>query len=173
MRKIYVTGISGTGKTTVSKELFCRGIRAISIDDIPGLCVWRNKISNTVVDYDADLNEKFIDSHDWICDIEKLQALIDKSDTDVVVLGLASNQREFVEMFDLILLLQCPPKLFIERIMQRNDNDFGKDESAQKVILSWYEDFERNMLDQGAVSIDVSKSLPEVTDEIEKYLNKF
>ena len=158
--------MSGTGKTAIAELLDKKGVHSISIDEVEGLCVWRNKISDEVVEYEAELNEDFIKAHDWICDVDYLQKLMSKKEGVVVVLGSASNQKEYLALFDEVLLLQCKPETFIERIKQRKDNIFGKDESAQKLILSWYKDFEDNLLKNGAIAVDANKPLATIVDEI-------
>jgi dephospho-CoA kinase len=166
MKKVFITGISGTGKTTIAHALNIKCIHSISIDEVPGLCVWKNKVSGKKVDYEVELNKDFIETHDWICDVEILQKLLDAEKETVVVLGIAANQNEFLGLFDKILLLQCKPETFIERIMQRKDNDFGKDKSAQDIILSWYQEFERDLLKKGAITINVEGSIDEVIETI-------
>lgn len=171
MKKIFITGISGTGKTTIAHALNTKGIHSISIDEVPGLCVWKNKATGEKVDYETELNKTFIDSHDWICDVGILQKLLNVDKEIVVVLGSAANQNEFLSLFDKVLLLQCKPETFIERIMQRKDNDFGKDKSAQDLILSWYQEFENNLLGKGAVPINVEGSIDTVVEAIIKEIN--
>ena len=51
MQKIYITGISGTGKTAIAKELQQRGFYTISIDEVPNLCIWINKETKEKVLY--------------------------------------------------------------------------------------------------------------------------
>lgn len=171
MNKIYITGISGTGKTTIAKELEQRGFYTISIDEVPNLCVWIHKETKEKVNYEAELNKEFIDAHDWVCDVEYLNELIKKGTSPIFVLGLASNQKDFIHIFDKTLLLQCSPETFISRIENRTDNDFGKDKTAQEVILSWYQNFENTMLEKGAISIDVEKPLNEVIENIIKQIS--
>ncbi|PIR97266.1 MAG: hypothetical protein COT91_02300 [Candidatus Doudnabacteria bacterium CG10_big_fil_rev_8_21_14_0_10_41_10] len=43
MSKYYITGISGTGKSTLAEELKKRGFFTIDIDIEKDLCCWRNK----------------------------------------------------------------------------------------------------------------------------------
>ena len=168
MKKIYITGISGTGKTAISKELEKRGFYTISIDEVPNLCIWVNKETKEKVTYEVELNKEFIDTHDWVCDVEYLHKLIEQGSGSIFVLGLASNQNDFMDIFDKTLLLQCKPETFISRIENRTDNDFGKDKTAQEVILDWYQKFENNMLKKGATSISVEQPLDKVVDEIIK-----
>ncbi len=167
MKKVFITGISGTGKTTIARELNSRGIYSISVDEVEGLCHWENKSTKIKVDYDTELNKEFIEAHEWMCDIDFLKRLLQEK-PDVVVLGSTENQNEFLNLFDKILLLQCSPETFIKRLVGRTDNDFGKDKGAQELILSWYKEFESKLLKKGAVSIDVEKPLEEVVESIIK-----
>ncbi len=163
-KNFFVTGISGTGKTTIAKELSKRGVKTVSIDEEPGLCVWKNKITGEVIGYDVILDQSFIEAHDWVCDVDKLKELMGKN--GVVVLGMASNQDDFLGLFDEIILLQCRPEIFMQRIDQRIDNDFGKDESAKAEILSWYEKFESNVCNNGAAIVNVEFPLEDVVQSI-------
>lgn len=173
MKKIYITGMSGTGKTTLAKELSKRGIHAISIDEVDGLCVWKNKKSGEVVEYEAKLNEEFINTHDWICDIEYLKRLIEKGKDTVVVFGDASNREEYLNLFDKILLLQCKPETFIKRVEQRKNNVFGKEPSAQRVILGWYKKFESDLLEKGAIPIDVEPPIETVVNNLIEVIQRY
>lgn len=172
MKKIFITGISGTGKTTIANTLNTKGIHSVSIDEVPGLCVWKNKATGKTVDYEAELNKTFIDAHDWICDTDTLKKLLDVEKETVVVLGNAANQNNFLNLFDKTLLLQCKPETFLERIMQRKDNDFGKEKSAQDLILSWYQEFESNLLKKGAIAVNVEGHIDKVIKTIIKEIER-
>lgn len=165
MSKIYITGISGTGKTIVARILKNKGFNAISIDEIPGLCYWINKTSGDKVNYKAELNQKFIDSHNWICDIEMLSKLLNEKDK-TIVLGHAENESDFLNLFDKIILLQCQPKTFLSRILERKDNDFGKEITAQKYLIDTYKKFENGMLNMGAASVDAEQPPDKVVSAI-------
>jgi broad-specificity NMP kinase len=169
MKKIYVTGISGTGKTTIAHELNKKGIKAFSIDEVPGLCFWINKASGIKVDYEAKLDQTFIDTHVWMCDVEHLKSLLSINE-NVIVLGHAENENDFLNLFDQIILLQCKPETFIRRILEREDNVFGKDETAQKYLLNTYKDFEEGMIKRGAVSVHTDEALDKVIDKIAGFL---
>lgn len=164
MKKIFITGVSGTGKTTVAEELEKRGIHAISIDEA-GVCSWIDKQTGQKVDHEVTTDDEFIRNHDWICNVPQLIELMERGDGVAVVLGSASNQKDLLHLFDKILLLQCPPEVFIKRIENRTNNDFGKDKTAQEFILGWYQSFEKEMLDAGAISIDATHPLEKVVEQ--------
>jgi adenylate kinase family enzyme len=166
MKKIYITGVSGTGKTTIARELTKRGYYAISIDEVEGLCSWVSQESGKKHEGEAELNPDFVDRHDWICDTELLKQLIGKANDSVFVLGMAGNQDDFLMLFDKILLLECSPETFCARIDQRNDNDFGKHPEIRKQILGRYKVYAEEMLAKGAISIDTEKPIDEVVDEV-------
>jgi len=165
MSKIYITGISGTGKTSIANKLNEKGIKSFSIDEVPNLCHWVNKRDGKVVDYEVKLDRAFIESHEWVCDAEALKNLSNQEGT-VVVLGLADNQNEFLPLFDKVILLQCKPETFLKRILERKDNIFGQDKSAQEYLLRTYEKYESDILKNGAVSINVEQPLDIVVENI-------
>ncbi len=167
MKKIYITGVSGTGKTTIAHELEKRGFYVISIDEVNNLCSWINKETGEKEGgKDADMNVEFVHKHDWICDIEYLNKLINK-DTDLVfVTGMATNQDDFLYLFNKIILLECDPDTFCKRIEERTDNNFGKDKKVQEGILNRYKPYAEKMIKKGAISVNTDKSIREVVDDI-------
>jgi dephospho-CoA kinase len=172
MKKVYITGISGTGKSTISKILNSKGIYSISIDETEGLCLWKNKKTGERPKYDAQLNKEFIETHEWVCDIEKLTKLFNVNNEVVVVVGIASNQNDFLDLFDKVILLQCKPEIFIQRILNRTDNDFGKDKGAQEFLLGQYRGFEEDLIRKGAIVVNVESSISDVVDTITKEIIK-
>lgn len=169
MSKVFITGISGTGKTAIAKALKERGINAIDMDE-DDLCYWMNNEDGKKVDYEAELNKEFIDSHVWICDIKKLKNMLAEGVT--VMLGHPENVDEILSLFDKFILLQCPPDIFMKRILKREDNDYGKHEAAQQHILNTYKKFENDVLGKGAISISVEGSLDEAVGKVIEELKK-
>lgn len=167
MKKIYITGVSGTGKTTVANELEKRGFYTISIDEVENLCSWVEIATGEKHGGKyTELTVEFVDAHDWICDIDYLKKLLNNSDDVVFVSGMAGNQNDFLHLFDEIILLQCSPATFCTRIDSRTDNDFGKDPKIKQQILGRYESYAENMLKRGAIPINTEKPIDEVIDDI-------
>jgi broad-specificity NMP kinase len=168
--KIFITGISGTGKTTLGRNLKEKGFSVIDIDE-DRLCHWYNKETGNVVDYKAELNKDFISKHSWMCDIKKLKDLIDISSNPVFIIGMPENIDEIISISDKIIILKCSPETFISRILEREDNDFGKDESAQKEILQMYTLFETKMDTLGAIPVDTEDSIDNVVKKVLDIVN--
>lgn len=167
MKKIYITGVSGTGKTTIAKELDKRGFYVISIDEVPGLCSWVHQTTGEKhCGKDTPLTVEFVDEHDWICDIEYLNKLLSKDVELGFVLGIAGNQNSFLQSFNKILLLECSPDTFSARIDARTDNDFGKDPKIKSRILNYYKSYAEEMLSRGAVSVNTDRPIEVVVDDV-------
>jgi len=166
VKRFYITGVSGVGKSSVSEMLNQRGIYSIDIDAEKGLCSWVNKNTHKKSHWKPGIGTDWLDVHDWICDKSKLIQLMDQAKDVVVVVGSASNQSEYMNLFDQVFFLHCSEETFIERIKVRTNNDFGKHTSEQERILSWSKVFEEKMLKEGAIAINTDKLLVEVVDEL-------
>ena len=88
----------------------------------------------------------------------------------VVVVGLADNQSEFLGLFDKVFLFHCDEEVFLERIKNRINNDFGKHDSEKEMILSWYKDYQKEMLGRGAVPINTTEPLDMVVEKVLKQI---
>ena len=167
--KILITGISGVGKTTIGRELKKKGYSVLDIDE-DGFCYWKNKNNGRVVTEEVVLDQKFINQHGWFCDMEKLSQEVENLTPPVFIIGLPENLNDLLIFADKYILLKCSPEIFLQRIMERKDNDFGKESSAQKEILATYRDFENKMIKNNASVINTEKSIGEVVREIEEIL---
>lgn len=170
MRKIYyVTGISGTGKSTVTKELNKRGIFSIDQDSKEyGLCSWKHNETMKDARFEYGIGKEFLEANDWYCNIEKLKQILDDNKNIKFVCGVSANQDEYLNLFDKVFLLQCSPEILIKRIDEREDHQFGKHPSEKEHILNWYEEFEENLISKGAIAINNNNSINFVVDEILK-----
>jgi len=163
--KIYITGVSGTGKTTTAEKLREKGIHTIDLDGVPGLCRWVHAETKEVHRWHPGIGQEFLDTHEYICDRAMLIELMGNHER-VVVVGLTDNWLEIKDLFDKVFLFRCAEEVFLSRVRDRTNHDFGKDEAEQEMILGWYKEFEEEMLDAGAISIDASQP----TDHIVRQL---
>ena len=167
MSKIYITGVSGTGKSTLAAELINRGVAAFDMDAVDDLCDWRHKKTREPGTYEYGIGAEWLDEHEYVCDQKKLEQLINAPKGNVAVLGVVSNQDELLPLFDKVFLLCCKEETFLHRLDTRDgDNQFAKDKSEQEHILSWYKGFEKKMLEQGAIPISTEDPIDKVADKI-------
>jgi shikimate kinase len=110
MKRVLVTGMSGTGKTSLLEELAARGHRTVDTDYggyfevVDGERLWRADRINALLDGAPD---------------ERPGALF--------VQGTTRNQGNFYPRFHHIVLLSAPPEVMIQRLATRTTNPYGKD----------------------------------------------
>ncbi len=172
MKKVYITGIGGTGKSTIAKSLNGIGIPAIDIDKEKeiGLCSWvHKKTGENSGRWHAGQGSKFLEEHDYVCDPEKLKQLMNSCSEEnetVVVVGLCDNQKDFLDSFDKVLFFDCDVGIFLSRIDQREDNQFGKGQAERNMILEWYPELRQEMIDLGAIVINVDDTPEHVLEKV-------
>lgn len=168
-KRYYITGISGVGKSTIAQELNRRGIHAIDQDKREhGLCSWKHNETKEKAKFEYGIGKEFLEENDWYCDEEKLKKLLDTFEETVFVCGYTCNQDEYLYLFDKVFLLHCSPETFLKRIDTRTNNNFGKHESEREYILSWYQEFEKDLVDKGAIAINSEAPVEVILEEILK-----
>jgi len=112
MARILITGMSGTGKSTVLAELATRGWRTIDTD------------------YDG-----WTDGDGGLWDEARMLDLLTQ-EPDVVVSGTSENQGRFYDRFEHVVLLSAPADVLIDRVRRRTNNPYGRSEEEQQQIRS-------------------------------------
>ena len=107
MTRVLITGMSGTGKSTVILELAARGYPAIDTDDDG----WHEWVTVAAKDLPPGLPP----GPDWVWREDRMRALLAREDGELLfVSGTASNQTRFYDRFDHIILLSAPAAVIIE-----------------------------------------------------------
>lgn len=161
--KILVTGVSGTGKSSLARFLSKRGVTTIDLDD--DLCHWRNRKTGETTGWEPGRSDAWYAEHGWLCELPDLKAFLD-SNEDVVAVGLSSNQEEYLPWFDKVVLLYSKPETVVKRLMTRIDNDYGKHPNEQQRLLNWQPEFDRQMREKGAIAIDADQPIAEVAEQV-------
>jgi len=169
-KSILITGISGTGKTTIAEEMKKRGFNAYSIeDDIDGLFDMYHTETKQKATGHFEQTLDNAKNHDWICDIKMLKELIEKnSNKTTYYFGVASNLKEIIPFFDELILLTANEECLRHRLTHRTTNDFGLTSDVQDWVFSWKDWFEDGVKDFHPIVIDTNKKLDNLVEEIAK-----
>ena len=157
MKRILLTGMSGTGKSTVISELAARGYKAVDAD-----C---DEFSRWVeVEGSAGAEVAPVDGNrDWVWRENHIQDLLSIEDADVLfVSGCAENMPKFFPQFDLIVLLSAPASVIVQRLRTRTTNQYGKRPDEVARVLSLVESVEPRLRRAAGYEIDTSAPLEEV-----------
>jgi dephospho-CoA kinase len=166
--KILITGIAGTGKTTITKALNERGVFSIDLHAIPGLFFWQNKETKEIVEYSPVHSKDWFDIMERLCNIGMLKEMLAQY-TDVIMAGTTSgsNQEEFLSLFDKIILLQSDPKIIVHRMKTRtNVSGYGKTEAEQEDNIEWQLEFDPKLLSMGAIPVNTEGTINDVVEKI-------
>jgi dephospho-CoA kinase len=146
MKRVLLTGMSGTGKSSVVRELVARGYKAVDTDD-----GW----SETQPDGRQAWRE------------DAIQALLASEDAEVLfVAGCEENQTKFHAQFDHIVLLSAPIDTLVERVATRTSNSYGKTPEELRRFLDDVETVEPLLRRIATVEIQTTMPLNDVVTTI-------
>jgi broad-specificity NMP kinase len=166
-KSILVTGVAGSGKSTVCKELQRRGYKAFDIELMRPLFAMKDRITGRTVSIWDNTDLELVKRLDWLCDGKKLGKLVRRNRRGVVFYcGIASNLDGLVPLFDKVLLLRCSREVLGKRLRARTTNDFGSDPKVRRWLLDSKTKWEGDILEHGAVAIDADGNLAETTDGV-------
>ncbi|MEV4756947.1 AAA family ATPase [Micromonospora sp. NPDC049559] len=118
MRRVLVTGMSGTGKSSVVDALAERGHRAVDAD-YGGL--------SHLVAVPGDELTGVGAGRDWVWREDRIERLLATDDGDLLFLaGCAPNQGKFYPRFDHVILLTAPAEVIARRLATRTTNPYGR-----------------------------------------------
>lgn len=156
IRNFLVEGVSGTGKTSVCKELRRRGFHAINGD--------------TELAYQGDPEtgepSDAAPSH-WhhIWHVDRVRGLVsDQSERFTFFCGGSRNFSKFVDLFDGVFVLDIDLDTLNRRLDQRPDDEFGARQSERELIVRLHHTKED--IPKSGILIDATAPLAHVVDEI-------
>lgn len=157
MKRILLTGMSGTGKSTLVGELAARGYKAVDAD-CDEFSEWVESIS------DSGTSDSPVEvDRDWVWREDRIQNLLSTEDTDVLFLsGCAENMRKFLPQFDHVVLLTAPADVIVERLRTRTNNPYGKHPGEVARVLGLVQSVEPLLRRAAGHEINTSACLEEV-----------
>jgi dephospho-CoA kinase len=108
---VLITGMSGSGKSSVIQELAIRGDKAIDTEWDPR---WEH--------VSGEAHPGILES-DWIWGEDAIQDLLDTEDAGILfVCACVPNRGKFYDQFDHIVQLTAPEAVTVERLAHRTNN---------------------------------------------------
>jgi broad-specificity NMP kinase len=169
MPVVYVTGLSGSGKSAVCDELNRRGHEAHDTDR-DGIAEWVNRTTGAVIAA-VDATERgapgWLGEHEWRVVPSKVQAIVEGAGDRLAFLcGSTANEEEMWHLFSRVIYLAIDEPTLRDRLASRTSNDFGKSPEELAAILHWHKIGVGASLRSGAVVISATLPLDEVVDQI-------
>jgi shikimate kinase len=115
VKRVLLTGMSGTGKSSVIQALAAAGYKAVDTDD-----GWSEPLPDGRQQWREDA----------------IAALLACEDADILFVGgCEENQVRFHSQFDHIILLSAPIDVLLDRLANRTSNPYGKSPEDRNRIL--------------------------------------
>jgi gluconate kinase len=158
-RNFLVEGVSGTGKTSVCRELSRRGYQAINGD--------RELAYQGDPETGKPTDTALHQHHLW--DVERVRMLV-ADDTEPVTFfcGGSRNFSEFVDLFDEVFVLEIDSDTLRRRLEQRPQGEWGSSPSERELIMRLHQT--REDIPRTGVVIDATPPLTQVVEEILRHV---
>lgn len=165
MKRVLLTGMSGTGKSAVISAFAARGYKAIDMDYDD----W-----SVLVDVPVRVGRSGLrEDKDWLWREDRVARLLATEDADLLFMGGgATNQVKFYEQFDHIVLLSAPTSVMIERLASRTNNPYGKHPDELARVLALKETVEPMLRRVADIEVDTSIPLDEVVEKILAFVSR-
>ena len=168
-KSVLITAVAGSGKSTVCKALIKLGYEAYDIESIPGLFSLLDPNTDEVLEGKGlgDLKKGL--EADWVCDTEKLKALIANQKSEVAFYcGGTSRTEELMAQFDSTVVLRVSDETTRKRLSTRLHGEFGDSEDTREWVLSWKHRVEADWLAAGGIDVNAEADPESVAKDIAK-----
>jgi hypothetical protein len=161
VRNYLVEGVSGTGKTSVCRELNRRGYQAINGD---------RELAYQADPETGEATDTALHHH-HIWDVGRVRALAgDHQEPVTFFCGGSRNFSRFIDLFDEVFVLDIDLETLHHRLDQRPHDEWGSKPSERDLIIRLHRTKED--IPSTGVVIDAAAPLTEVVDEILRHVTR-
>lgn len=173
MALIYITGVAGTGKSTIRQHLQTLGYKAYDADhdEITG---WRHIATGEFVvgvGMPGYLSAEWFEEYQWSLNRDVVQRIAKEAESETVFLcGTSANDDEIHDLLHHVMFLSIDEATLRYRLASRDTNAFGKTEHELDYVLRWLKPAEEYYRNFGAVMLDAAAPLDHVVGQILSYI---
>ena len=161
MKRVLITGISGTGKSVLIEVLQAHGHKAVDVDQ-DEYSQWV-EVENEHDEYGSTVEP----GRDWVWRADRIQELLSKEDADVLFLsGCSANMGQFYPQFDQVVLLSAPEEIILERLMTRTNNLYGKRPEEARRVIELKESVEPILREKASDEIDTNQDMDTIVAKL-------
>ena len=174
----YITGISGSGKSTVLTEVRQRGYEGYDVDEAgPVTAKWHNDTTGFIHPKSSikkeDRTPEFLANHSWKVPREEVAELAQQASTKIIFLGGAiANEIEIYDLFNSVFALAIDDKTLQHRLAARTNNDWGKNPHELEQTLAVNHELDERYRQFGYVVIDASQTTDTIVAEILSHVHE-
>jgi hypothetical protein len=170
VRTIWVTGVSGAGKSAFSRRLAAFGYEAASTDSAPGLCRWVDDAGRPA-ERPGDPDLAWLATHHWMWDPARLDQLLafarERGVETQFLCGHAANALDLAARFDLTVLLRIDLATMLARLDDpARGNDFGRVGHSRQHLIDAFQQWQAHLQRHADVVIDATADLDTVTRKV-------
>lgn len=158
MKRVLITGMSGTGKSAVIRELAARGHEAHDLD----ASAWSQWIDSDPSDSLTPARGK-----DWVWREDRVRRLLIRlRSVPVFVGGCAGNMGRLLHLIDEIVLLSAPVATVMQRLAARPGGRYGSGEDDRRKVRELMSTIEPRLRERAGHEIDTRGSTVATVDAV-------
>jgi dephospho-CoA kinase len=163
--RYLITGVAGTGKSTLAKNLSKRGYAAYDTEE--GFSYYIDKRTGERCAYPKTPTPQWYETHERVFDEKILMNLFKRHVNEpLFIASITANQAKYYPQFDKIFLLTAPDDVITHRLGTRTNNYFGRHPLDLQRVIGRHQQFDDELKALGAVVIDSTKPIEQVAEEI-------